>query len=70
LFVGYAPIDAPRYAVAVVIEHGGGGSKAAAPVARDILAMAQKLDAVRIADGGRGRSIAEAVRGSGDGGAV
>jgi penicillin-binding protein 2 len=53
LFVGYAPIDAPRYAVAVVIEHGGGGSTAAAPVARDILVMAQKLDAVRMADGGR-----------------
>jgi penicillin-binding protein 2 len=53
LFVAYAPIDAPRYAVAVVIEHGGGGSAAAAPVARDILVMAQKLDAVRMADGGR-----------------
>jgi penicillin-binding protein 2 len=39
--------------VAVVIEHGGGGSAAAAPVARDILVMAQKLDAVRMADGGR-----------------
>lgn len=70
LFVGYAPIDAPRYAVSVVIEHGGGGSKAAAPVARDILAMAQKLDAVRMADGEPGRSIAEAVRGRGDSGTV
>ncbi|MEM9146572.1 MAG: penicillin-binding protein 2 [Pseudomonadota bacterium] len=37
LFVGYAPYEAPEYAVAVVVEHGGGGSKAAAPVARDIL---------------------------------
>jgi len=70
LFVGYAPIDAPRYAVAVVIEHGGGGSKAAAPVARDILTMAQKLDALRIADGGREPSIIEAVPGRGDDGAV
>jgi len=49
LFVGYAPVDAPRYAVAVVVEHGGSGSKAAAPVARDILLAAQKLDAPRIA---------------------
>lgn len=49
LFVGYAPVHAPRYAVAVIIEHGGGGSKAAAPVARDILLAAQKLDALRIA---------------------
>lgn len=40
LFVGYAPYDAPRYAVAVVVEHGGGGSKAAAPIARDILMRA------------------------------
>ena len=68
LFVGYAPIDAPRYAVAVVIEHGGGGSKAAAPVARDILYMAQKLDSVRVAGGDGGSGIAGAVRGRGDGG--
>ncbi|MGL4236126.1 penicillin-binding protein 2 [Tabrizicola sp.] len=40
LFVGYAPYDAPRYAVAVVVEHGGGGSVAAAPIARDILLRA------------------------------
>ncbi|MEO0959608.1 MAG: penicillin-binding protein 2 [Pseudomonadota bacterium] len=37
LFVAYAPVENPRYAIAVVVEHGGGGSKAAAPVARDIL---------------------------------
>ncbi|MEM1429418.1 MAG: penicillin-binding protein 2 [Pseudomonadota bacterium] len=40
LFVGYAPADAPRYACSVVVEHGGGGSRAAAPVARDVLAYA------------------------------
>lgn len=49
LFVGYAPAHAPRYAVAVIIEHGGGGSKAAAPIARDVLLAAQKLDSLRIA---------------------
>ena len=37
LFVGYAPAQAPQYAIAVVIEHGGGGAGVAAPVARDIL---------------------------------
>lgn len=47
LFVGYAPVHAPRYAVAVVVEHGGGGSKAAAPIARDMLLAAQKLDSLR-----------------------
>src|SRR5690606_534207 len=37
LFVFFAPVDRPRYAGAVVIEHGMGGSRAAAPVARDVL---------------------------------
>jgi len=41
-FVGYAPVNAPRFAIAVVIEHGGSGSKAAAPVARDILEEVQR----------------------------
>ena len=36
LFVNFAPYDNPRIAVAVVVEHGGGGSRAAAPIARDI----------------------------------
>jgi penicillin-binding protein 2 len=40
LFVSYAPFDAPRYAVAVVVEHGGGGSTVAAPIARDITLQA------------------------------
>ena len=43
LFVGYAPHDKPRFAVAVVVEHGGGGSKVAAPIARDILMKAREL---------------------------
>jgi penicillin-binding protein 2 len=37
LFVAFAPFDAPRYAVAVVVEHGGGGSTVAAPIARDVI---------------------------------
>lgn len=44
LFVGYAPVVNPRYSCAVVVEHGGGGSTAAAPVARDLLYAAQKRD--------------------------
>ncbi|WP_347310840.1 penicillin-binding protein 2 [Defluviimonas sp. SAOS-178_SWC] len=40
LFVSYAPFDAPRVAVSVVVEHGGGGSTAAAPIARDIVLQA------------------------------
>ena len=37
LFVGFAPYDDPKYAIAVVVEHGGGGSRFAGPIARDIL---------------------------------
>ena len=38
-------MDEPRYAVSVVIEHGGAGSKTAAPIARDILKELQRLRA-------------------------
>ena len=37
LFTAFAPSDDPRIAVAVVIEHGGSGSRTAAPIARDII---------------------------------
>jgi penicillin-binding protein 2 len=47
LFVAFAPYREPRYAVAVVVEHGGSGSQAAAPIARDILAKAIELDPTR-----------------------
>jgi len=40
LFVGFAPVDNPRYAISVVVEHGGGGSSTAAPIARDVLVEA------------------------------
>ncbi|NQV55383.1 MAG: penicillin-binding protein 2, partial [Rhodospirillales bacterium] len=54
LFVGFAPVEAPRYAISVVVEHGGGGSSAAAPIARDILLEAQRRDpsGPRAADAG------------------
>lgn len=44
LFVGFAPVETPRYAVSVVVEHGGGGAAVAAPIARDILLRAQVGD--------------------------
>jgi branched-chain amino acid transport system ATP-binding protein len=44
LFVAYAPYDNPKYAVAVLVEHGGSGAKVAAPIASNILLEALKLD--------------------------
>lgn len=53
LFVGYAPVDNPRFVVSVIVEHGGSGSKAAAPIARDALLEAQRLLAPQTAIGPR-----------------
>ncbi|SNT16571.1 penicillin-binding protein 2 [Tropicimonas sediminicola] len=61
LFVCFAPYDNPRIAVSVVVEHGGGGSTAAAPVARDIVARALwgDLPPLDIFPSGERDSIAE-----------
>jgi len=48
LFVGYAPINNPRYVCAVVVEHGVGGSSAAAPLAKDLLLQTQLRDPAQI----------------------
>ncbi len=42
-FIGFAPAERPVLAVAVLVEHGGYGSAAAAPIARDLLLRAQQL---------------------------
>jgi penicillin-binding protein 2 len=44
LFVCFAPIASPRYAVSVIVEHGQSGSAAAAPIARDIMTRLLELD--------------------------
>jgi penicillin-binding protein 2 len=44
LFIGFAPYDAPRYAVSVVVEHGNAGADVAGPVARDIMTSALHFD--------------------------
>lgn len=67
LFVNFAPYDNPEIAVAVVVEHGGGGSKAAAPIARDITLQAlykgdPPLAAYPTADRARIKSQQERLR--------
>ena len=37
LFIAFAPADKPRYAIGCIIEHGGFGASAAAPVVRDCM---------------------------------
>jgi penicillin-binding protein 2 len=47
LFICFAPTSSPRYAAAVVVEHGGGGAKVAGPIARDIMIECQQRDPAR-----------------------
>jgi len=44
IFVGFAPVEDPKYAISVVVEHGGSGSGAAAPIAKDIMMEVQGLN--------------------------
>jgi penicillin-binding protein 2 len=61
LFVAFAPYDAPRYALALVVEHGNAGAAEAAPIARDIM-----MDVLTRDPAGRrdapGARVAEAVK--------
>ena len=42
LFVAFAPYKEPRYAISVLVEHGGSGSKAAAPIAKKVIEQVLK----------------------------
>ena len=44
LFVGYMPSESPKYAISVVIEHGGSGAAVAAPIAKKAFDYIQKLN--------------------------
>jgi penicillin-binding protein 2 len=59
LFVAYAPYDLPRYALAVVIEHGNAGAAAAAPMARTIMTETLRRDPANHLDAPRAQ-VAEA----------
>tara|TARA_Y100000590_G_scaffold261584_1_gene293644 strand:+ start:2506 stop:4377 length:1872 start_codon:yes stop_codon:yes gene_type:complete len=47
LFIGFAPYKKPRYALSVLIEHGGTGSSAAAPIARKVVKKVLDRDQLR-----------------------
>jgi penicillin-binding protein 2 len=63
LFVFFAPVAAPLYAGAVVIEHGLGGARAAAPVAKDVLTYlfdkAKAMEALALLEEQWGGTLAE-----------
>ncbi len=44
IFTGFAPFHDPKYSISVVVEHGGSGSGAAAPIAKDIMMEVQGLN--------------------------
>lgn len=46
IFIGYAPIHDPKYAISVVVEHGKSGSMAAAPIAKDVFMEVQGLNKI------------------------
>jgi len=47
LFICFAPTSSPRYAAAVVVEHGGAGGRVAGPIARDIMRECEQRDPAR-----------------------
>ncbi|ANW34914.1 penicillin-binding protein 2 [Ketogulonicigenium vulgare] len=67
LWINYAPFDRPKYAVAVVVEHGGGGGTVAGPIGRDVTMQAlaggfPELTAYPAATRGRAEEIQNRVR--------
>jgi penicillin-binding protein 2 len=63
LFVCYAPIESPRYAISVVVEHGTFGARAAAPIAKDVMTFLfdrdQALASLASMEAGWGGSLDE-----------
>ncbi len=60
LFICFAPYDAPRYAAAVVIEHGNAAAEVAAPLARDIMMDTLTRDPANRKDA-PGQRVADAI---------
>jgi penicillin-binding protein 2 len=48
IFVGFAPVSDPKYAISVVVEHGKSGSAAAAPIGKDVMLEVQNINKKRL----------------------
>lgn len=44
MFMGFAPYDNPKYAISVVIEHGGWSSQSAVPITKDLMELVYRYD--------------------------
>ena len=47
LYVAYGPYKNPRYALSIIVEHGGSGSRAAAPMAKELFKLIIDRDELR-----------------------
>ena len=47
MYVAYGPFKSPRYALSIIVEHGGSGSKAAAPIAKKLFKLIIDRDELR-----------------------
>lgn len=56
LFVAFAPYKDPRYSISVVVEHGGSGSKSAAPIAKKVIKKVLERHPLREAERGKGQT--------------
>ena len=57
LFVAFAPYKDPRYAISVVVEHGGSGSKSAAPIAKKVIKKVLERHSLRESKQELGESV-------------
>jgi len=57
LFVAFAPYHDPRYAISVVIEHGGSGSSSAAPIAKQVIKKLLERHSLREVQHIKGESV-------------
>ena len=57
LFIAFAPYHDPRYSISVVVEHGGSGSKSAAPIAKKVLKKLLERHPLRETMHGKGENI-------------
>ena len=47
LYIAYGPYKNPRYALSIIVEHGGSGSRAAAPIAKELFKLIIDRDELR-----------------------